>query len=956
MSYTMLGIKRKRRQQKSQITRVRNKLSLLFLRVTLAVLLITIITVAGAVIGTWRGIIANSPEIPIHEIRPINYASIIVCARTGAELTRLHAGVNRTNVTLDQIPEHVRNAFIAIEDERFYYHNGIDIRSIGRALWVLFSNEGTSAQGASTITQQLIKNRLERFDSDLITKLQEQYLAVQFERDLADAFGDCTRRAKDYILEVYLNTINLGRTNHGVQAAALFYYGVDVWDLSLAQAATIAAITQNPTRFPPDTRPENNWERARLVLYKMHELGFITEEEFYEAYCISVYDTIVRGTGGEARATVSPFDCFTDALLAQLRSDLIETLNITEFEADRIIFTQGLRIYTTQNTEMQAIVDDVILDDSMFPGAGFQIDVLYLVTVQNNITGHKRDYSQQTTVRNMEEAEAFITRMQYELLGSNDTIISERRIFTPQPQSAFVLMDHHNGHVLAVRGLRGDKTESRGFCRATMATRSPGSQLKPLVFAAGFDLGLLTPASTIDDVPWAITPNGGQRYQPGNWWGRRYYGLSTSRRAIHTSMNIVSVRALVEDIGIETGFAYMLNFGLTTLEGETWAGRPFSDRIPALALGGLTEGVILLELAAAYATIANQGYYNRPIFYTHVIDHSGNLLIENTHIPHQVIHRETAYLLTDTMRDTLRAPGATGHQSNFADPQMRRDIPIAGKTGTSQHTRDLGFTGYTPYFTAAIWMGYDDNQHLPPGSSNYHMRIWRAIMERIHEDLPPRQFPDRPAGIAVHTVCRDSGHPATEVCRIDPRGNRVHSEIFASGTVPLTPCPIHQQFEICTIHGYLAGPYCHSYYIETRVGIVRPIPVPDFAIGANIGDRHLDFSASVLEGHVCLSCYGYHIDYDYLTDYGYRTEESDYDESTWGDWSADDDLRNNNDVPNNDDWPNNEDGTNNDEIYIAWPWNWPTQTPTPNYDTDELHSPLSTPPPEPLTYNNSSNT
>jgi len=824
----------------------------------LAVLAIGSIAAVGIAFGAWRGVIAGAPKIPIHEIHPINYASVIVCSATGEELVRLHAGVNRTNVTLDQIPIHVRNAFIAIEDERFYYHNGIDMRGIGRALWALFNTDISGVQGASTITQQLIKNRLERFDSDLITKLQEQYLAVQFERTLTEAHGGCIRSAKDYILEVYLNTINLGRTNHGVQAAALFYYGVDVWDLTIAQAATIAAITQNPTRFPPDTRPEYNWARARLVLIKMHELGFITDEEFYKAYCISVYDTIIRGDGGEARETVSPFDCFTDALLAQLRSDLVESFNITGFEADQIIFTQGLRIYSTQNTCMQAVVDDVFLDDSMFPGVGFEID------------------------------------------------------FAPQPQGAFVMMDHHNGHVLAVRGLRGDKTESRTFCRATMATRSPGSQLKPLVFAAGFDLGILTPASTIDDVPWAMTPAGGQRYQPRNWWGRRYYGLSTSRRAIHTSMNIVSVRALVEDIGIETGFAYMLNFGFTTLEGETGAARrPFSDRIPALALGGLTEGVILLELAAAYAVIANQGFYNRPIFYTHVLDHNGHVLLENTHAPIQVIRQETAYLLTDTMRDTLRAPGATGHRSNFQNPDMRRDIPIAGKTGTSQHTRDLGFTGFTPYYTAAIWMGYDDNQHLPAGSSSYHMRMWRTIMERIHEDLPPRQFPERPAGVTVQSVCRDSGHPATELCRIDPRGNRVHSELFAVGTIPSMPCPVHQQFTICMQYGYIASPYCG--FIESRVGIVRPIPLQDHAHGANISDRHLEFSTTVLEGHECPNCDGSHY------------EEPDYYEYPEHDEYPDDD-----DEPYHDEYPQEdeyEDSLNTDIPDIIWPWNLPAPPP-----------------------------
>jgi len=885
---------------------------LLFLRVTIAAVIISAFAGVGIALGVWLGVLANSPEIPLHDIRPGSYASVIVCARTGEELARLHAGINRTNVTLDQIPYHVRNAFIAIEDERFYYHNGIDTRGIGRAIWMLVSSGGEVTQGASTITQQLIKNRLGRFDSDLTTKLQEQYLAVRFESQLAEEWFDgCTRSAKDYILEVYLNTINLGRTNHGVQAAAMFYYGVDVWDLTIAQAATIAAITQNPSRFPPDRNPEANWERAVLVLRNMHRLGFITDEEHEEALNSNVYDTIVRNDAGEIRATMSTFDCFTDALYLQVLSDLVEAFGITDFEAEQMLFHHGLRIYSTQNTDMQAIVDEVFLDDSFFPTIGFEIDVEYLLTVQNTITGRRDHLRRTATVRNMEEAEAFIQQVQNDL-GGAEVIVDEHRIFTPQPQGAFVLMDHHNGHVLAIRGVRGEKVMSRGHCRATIATRSPGSQLKPLVFAAGFDIRVLAPAITVDDIPWAIHPQGGRRYQPGNWWGRNYRGFVTSRQAIHTSMNIASVKALWDVIGIETGFSYMLNFGFTTLEGET-GGREWSDRIPALALGGLTRGVTLLELTAAYATIANEGMYNRPIFYTRIEDRYGNLLLENNQPPRQVLNRETAYLVTNSMQDTLRVQGATGHNFNFRDSNMRQNIPLAGKTGTSQATRDLGWTGYSPFFTAGVWLGYDMPTQLHSSAREFHPLIWRTIMERIHYGLEPRSF-ERPSGITSHSVCRDSGLQPTEYCRTDPRGSRVHSDIFASWGPPAGPCHIHHRFTICDFSGLLAGPDCHPYFVSTRVGIVRPEPVPDFAQNASIADRHVEFSRAVVDGEVCYNCEGYYHQDDPYSEYPYDQYPGE----------------------NGDEYTGDED----DDDESTWPWNVPIPTPDP-------YMPEETPPPAP---------
>jgi len=872
----------------------------------------------GLGIGIWRGVLANAPDFPHLAMEPGEYSSVVIHPTTGEELARFHAGVNRTWVPLEMIPMHVRNAFLAIEDERFYYHNGIDIRSIGRAVNELIRSGGSVTQGASTITQQVIKNRLERFDSDLTTKLQEQYLAVQLERNLAADLG-CHIAAKDWILEIYLNTINLGRTNHGVQAAAMFYYGIDVWELSIAQAATIASITQNPSRLPPDRFPDNNWRRTQNVLDNMLRNGFITEQEHYEAMNSDVYSTLVLDEYGGYRETVSPFDCFTDALFVQLRNELVNEFGITSQEAENMIFRGGLRIYTTQNLEFQEIVDDVLTNDELFPtGRQFEYDVTYHLSLRNNVTGQPRHEMVETTVNTREEGIEWIYRMQYELMGSQDVITLERRIFTPQPQAAFVLIDQHTGHVLAIRGLRGEKDGSRGHCRATRAVRSPGSQLKPLIFAAGYDLGILTPASPIEDAPWAIHPQGGARYQPGNWWRGGYRGLQSTRTAIHTSMNILSVVALVDIVGIETAFAYLQNMGFTTLEGTFNAGtaneRAWSDRIPALALGGLTEGVHLIELAGAYAAIANQGMHNQPIFFTHVLDRNGNLLLQmrNNHPPRQVLNRQAAYLVTNTMIDTLHAYGATGHAQRF---QRRSDIAISGKTGTSQTNRDSGFVGFTPYFTGAVWMGFDTPRAMSsPGG--YRARLWRTIMERVHEELPGAQF-QRPDGIITASVCRDSGHPATDLCRSDPRGSRVTSDIFAAGTVPSTPCPVHAQITVCYMSGLINGPLCHPYNVVNRVGMLLP-PLPDFARNASIRGREFAFSHAVLEGQVCDICDG-----------------------TFEYWYDDDPYH-------EDDYP--QDDPYGDDNHVDPPWdNFPFPTPMP--PGEDGYAPIPTPiPPHDPTY------
>ncbi|MCL2602885.1 MAG: transglycosylase domain-containing protein [Defluviitaleaceae bacterium] len=860
MDYSYFGNKKRRRQLNSQTTRVRNKIALLALRVMLAVALIGGFAVSAIGFGLYRGIILAAPEFDLTVISAGNEASVIICGHTFEELHRLHGGENRTFVTLDYISPHMVNAIVAIEDERFWQHNGIDIRGIGRALHNALTTDGDT-QGASTITQQLIKNTFGFFEGELVWKLQEQWMAVQMERELTEIFG-CNILAKEYIIEMYLNEINLGRQNYGVQAAAMFYFGVDAIDLTVAQSAVIAAITQNPSRFPPDLHPERNWGRAQDVLNNMLRLGFITEEEHFEAMTTDVYATMIRD--GSSMAVVSTMSCYHDALVVQVRDDLMALNGWSAAQALREIYTGGYRIYSVQNLAMQEIVDRHFENEENFPQQDFRIHIEFNLTARETSSGLLQNFSRQYTARTYEELEEFKERVRQEVLEVYDEIVRERPIITLQPQAAFVLIDHHTGHVLAMRGIRGEKQASRVFCRATQATRQPGSQMKPLAtFLPAFDLGLLTPSSSIDDVPLVIPqlpPNEDHRVR--NWYRNPpYEGLTNPRRAIYHSGNITSTRALMDYVGLNTMWEYLHRLGLTTLvDGEWRNGRWMTDRNYVTTLGALTDGVRLIEFAAAYAAIANGGLYNRPILYSRVVDRNGNVILENHHEPRRVMRDTTAYLLIDTMKDTVVS--GTGTAMNWiANPQMRADIPVAGKTGTTDDSRDLGFSGFTPYLTASLWFGNDDNLNMSTQMRNGMARasaylgpLWRNIMQEIHEGFAPRQY-DRPHGITEHRICIDSGHLATDLCRTDPRGNRERLEIFAPGTVPTETCAVHQQFLVCTDnHNHLAGNNCTNTVYH--IGLVRPIPIPEEFDSMVIRDRQYEHHPSVRTSETCTVCAG----------------------------------------------------------------------------------------------------
>ncbi|MCL2015276.1 MAG: transglycosylase domain-containing protein [Defluviitaleaceae bacterium] len=817
MDYSSATSKLRARRISPNLVRVRNTVGVMAFRVAFAVILIAGFAAVGAGVGVYLGILRNAPVIDLQtNLRSEHYNSIIFEGRTGVEIARLTGEENREFAPISRMPQHLLNAFVAIEDERFFTHNGIDIRGMARALHNNVTSD--SVEGASTITQQVIKNILGLTRNDLVSKLQEQYMAVQFEQALTELYGS-REIAKEIILEAYLNIINLGRNWHGVQVAAWNYFGKDVSELTLSESAVIAGITRNPSRYLPDRFPENNRARQRLVLGNMLRLEMITQEEFFEAMTDPVHDRVLSGLIAEqAHGVVHSY--FTDALIEQVIADLMDQHMMTRANASALVFGGGLQIFSTQDLRIQEIMDNTFADENNFPVNVFEIVVEYSLSARNEITNQVSNHSRTATLRNEELVEAWLEETRNELLTASDLILAENILLTPQPQAAMVMMDHHNGHVIAISGGRGEKHGSRHFNRATIATRSPGSQFKVLsAFLPGIDMGTLHAGTHIVDQHWVFEDPYGfsEDYVPRNWWGVNFEGPTSVRRAIYRSANVVSAQAF-QIVGPNNAFEYLLNLGFTTLEGTLSNERPFRDNTPAVPLGGLTRGVTQLELAAAYATIANNGYYNRPVFYSRVLDQNGNVILENTSNPRRVISPPAAFVLTDMMRDTVRGvAGATGANANFRNI----NVQVAGKTGTSQNVEDLGFTGYTPFYTAAIWLGFDRPRALNGVPSSTHLIIWREIMEQAHIELglTSGSFV-QPDGVITAAICRVTGLLPTDACR---RAGTVVTDLVVAVHMPTLPCTgVH--------HAYTANE--NEEYGEGEEGEMGDIiSSPDFLPG-----------------------------------------------------------------------------------------------------------------------------
>lgn len=799
MNYGKNATKRRVQKLDKKSTKVRHKFGVIFWKCILVLVIIVGVVGISSGVGVMKGIIDSAPDISEIDVTPTGYSSTVL-ASDGTEISTLVAsGANRKYVTIDEIPQSLQDAFVAIEDERFYEHNGIDMQSILRAAATGIAHGFHFSQGGSTITQQLIKNNVlttwtseSSFIESLQRKIQEQYLAVELEKKVDD---------KKWILENYMNSINLGSNTLGVQAASEKYFGKDVSELTLSESAVIAGITQNPAKYNPITHPDQNAERRERVLNNMLEQGYISQSEYDEAMDDDVYDRISEHNAVDDTSINS---YFVDALIDDVFSDLIDK-GYSETEAYKMIYQGGLTIQSTQDLELQKICDEEANNLDNYPTTPKYSFTLYFQVKSSD--GTLTSYSNQTMLSYYKKAtnnedysinfdtedECYAAIAQYEqdVLNPGDEIVegSEYVTITLQPQIALTLMDQSTGEVKAMVGGRGDKSGNRTWNRATDTCRQPGSTFKIIgCYAAALDAGGLTLASVQDDAPFTVGSKQFHNYD------NSYRGYTNLRTAITNSINIVTVKTL-QEIGVDLGYEYAENFGITTLTD--------TDKNLSLALGGLTKGVTNIELTGAYATIANGGTYLEPKLYTVVYDHDGNVLLDksDTQDTRQVLKDTTAWLLTDAMKDVMTS--GTGTRAYFGSTMAQ-----AGKSGTTTSNRDCLWAGYTPYYTCVVWGGYDDNSKQAGSNTTYPKNIWKAVMSRVHEGLEYKDFPT-PSGITSATVCSKSGLlPIEGTCDSDPRGSMLITEYFDASTVPSDLCDHHVTLTICNDTGTLANAYC----------------------------------------------------------------------------------------------------------------------------------------------------
>ena len=768
------------------------------LKVFLYLLVLLIITVGFLGLGLLHGIIKSAPSVDDISITPSASATTVYDSNNKKISTLVTSGSNRIKISLDQVPDHLKWAFIDTEDSRFYEHNGIDVQGIGRAAFIALTTMNPS-EGASTLTQQVLKNNVftnwtneSSFLASFKRKIQEQYLAVQLEKVTS----------KDKILETYLNTINLGSNTLGVEAASRRYFNKKAKKLTISESAVIASITQNPSYYDPILNPKHNAKRRKKILKNMKAAGHITKKEYKQALKDDVYSRIQKVNNKIEKNSNSINSYFVDEVINQVMADLQSIKGYSYTQAYNAVYSGGLKIYSTQDSDIQKICDEETSNDANYPYSIYY-SINWAWSVQNpdgsvdnysekDILNYHRNSLKESSFKlifsSKEEAKACVKAYKMHLMNKyykkgidkdKGYAQYENLYYNPQPQVSFTVMDQYTGYVKAVVGGRGKKNVSLSLNRATDSTRQPGSTFKILsAYAPAIDTMGYTLTTTIVDEPFSYSNGRAVK----NWYSG-YRGKVTVRKAIADSMNICAVKTLT-DITPQLGYDYLCNFGITTLVDNRVEknGSVSSDIQQALALGGITDGVTNLEMTAAYATIANQGTYTRPVFYSQVIDSNGRVLLDNTTpTTHTVLKASTASLLTQGMTSVITEGTGTS-------AKLDGKMPVSGKTGTTSSEYDLWFCGYTPYLTASIWTGYDENVSLS-GDQAYHERLWAKIMNQIDsvKKYKAKSF-KMSKDVKKYDICSSSGKVAIKgVCPTSK------SEYFAKGTQP-AKCTYHSAF------------------------------------------------------------------------------------------------------------------------------------------------------------------
>ena len=676
----------------------------LFLKfILIMIILLMLLAISGMWLfaGLLLGWFGNNIDISKEDLS-IKVSNSVVVDKDGNILADLSGDEKRKIISLDEMADYLPKAYIAIEDERFYEHSGVDFKRTAGAIMNTLLN-GTSDYGGSTITQQLVKNITNDNESTGIEgikrKIREWQRAYQVERMIS----------KQEILELYLNILFVGGNNlHGVELGAEYYFNKSAKDLSLAECAFMAGINHSPNSYNP-YNGEDNAEaiknRTITVLNKMKELGYIVNEDEYNQAIEQVNAGLTFTNGSNNNGSV--FSYHTDAVISQVVEQVMKERQMTEQMARNYVYSSGLTIHSTVDTNIQNRLEEEYKNSR---------------------------YIRSGRVRN-----------------SDGTLLNEHT------QSGMAIIDYKTGNVVAVTGGLGEKTDS-GWNRATQMKKQTGSSIKPLaVVAPGLQEKIITASTVYNDTRTRF----GKNYEPENYNG--FKGLINIRSFIRTSQNIPAVKIMTE-LTPEKSLEYLMNMGITSLA-------PNTDNVLSLALGGMTSGVSPLEMAAAYGTIANDGVYIEPTFYTQVTDSDGNVVLTPNQETRQVFSKQNAYIAKTIIQEPVNS-GGTATYCRIPG------IDVAAKTGTTDNVYDRWLCGFTPYYSAATWYGYDNSEPVVY-SGNPAGQIWDAVMTDIHEGLPDATF-ERPEGIVERKVCSRTGGLATSRCR------NTYTEIFTEDNLPET--------------------------------------------------------------------------------------------------------------------------------------------------------------------------
>ena len=705
-------------------------------------------------IGVFAGIFFSDKWKISREDLEISLHNTTVYDKNGKQIAELTGDENRKIITLAEMGDYIPNAFVAIEDERFYSHYGIDIKRTAGAIFTYVTHGGKSSFGGSTITQQLVKNMMDdKADSGFAgieRKIREWSRAYQIEQMFS----------KSQILELYLNEIFMGSTVYGVESGSQYYFSKSAKDLSLAEAAFLAGINDAPNSYNPFGETDNSEKiekRTKTVLNQMKKLrntdvkelsGLtkITDEDYEKAFA-----EVEKGLNFKKGSTAdtSNISYHTAAAIDQVASEIAEEKDVNYKTARAMVFNGGYKLYTTQDSSIQDIMEEEYL---------------------------KTKYIKKATTKKGKAENA-------------------------HSQSAMVIIDHKTGQVVGCVGGLGKDSSTLGLNRATASSggigRQPGSSIKPLVAVGpGLQENVITAATIYNDV----STNFGYGYIRN---AGSYRGYISVRQGIECSSNIVNMKILT-NVGIEKGIEYANAFGLSYYTKE-------KDSSAGLAIGGTYHGTNPLQMAAAYATIANGGEYIEPTFYTKLENASGKVVLETKQEKRRVLSEQNAYVLANILKSPVEGfkGGATATSCNFSS-----SMDIAAKTGTTSDYKYKWLCGFTPYYAAATWFGYDEPETISgiAGVDNPAKPIWTSVMKQVHKNLKSTKF-TKPSGVVTAKICPVTGKVATSKC------SNTYTEYFASGTVP-SECDGHESVTICKESKLLATEYCP----ETETKLYPPVP------------------------------------------------------------------------------------------------------------------------------------